>query len=288
MKGLIVKNAYYHAEVYNRQCERLKEELEKLGADVTLRDNDFFPLVSDEGAEWNDLGYDFCVYLDKDRYASRILSQKTELFNRFGSIETCDDKMLTVLRLSGRGVPMPKTLPGLLCYRIEAVVPRKYAEEVGRKLGYPVIVKTAYGSQGKGVYKADNEDELLRVMNEIRLLPHLLQEFVATSKGRDLRVIVVGGEAIGCMERVGDDFRSNVGAGGHGLKRVLDDKAKEIAEKASKILGLDFCGVDLLFGEDGYKVCEVNSNAFFEEFEAVTGINVAGAYAKYIIEKMTT
>ena len=33
-------------------------------------------------------------------------------------------------------------------------------------------------------------------------------------------------------------------------------------------------------------VCEVNSNAFFMEFERVTGINVAGEYADLILEKL--
>ena len=52
------------------------------------------------------------------------------------------------------------------------------------------------------------------------------------------------------------------------------------------MLNLDYCGVDLLYGEDGPVLCEVNSNAFFEGLEAATGVNVAKLYAEYIVGTM--
>ena len=58
------------------------------------------------------------------------------------------------------------------------------------------------------------------------------------------------------------------------------------AEKAAQALKLDYCGVDLLYGEDGPVLCEVNSNAFFEGLEAATGVNVAKLYAEYIVGTM--
>ena len=61
----------------------------------------------------------------------------------------------------------------------------------------------------------------------------------------------------------------------------------EICEKTANILNLDYCGIDILEGEDGKPVvCEVNSNAFFNEAEKVTGVNIAGAYAKHIVNEM--
>jgi len=49
---------------------------------------------------------------------------------------------------------------------------------------------------------------------------------------------------------------------------------------------LDYCGVDVLPDKDGYLLCEVNSNAFFDGIESVTGINVARAYAEYIFNEI--
>ncbi|MBR6788192.1 MAG: RimK family alpha-L-glutamate ligase [Clostridia bacterium] len=287
MKGLILKNSYYDPPFYRHGCERIREELTREGVTADLRDTSLFPLTSSGSVEWDNCDYDFCVYLDKDKYLSRLLSQKMRLFNSAEAVEICDDKMLTVERLARLGFPLPATIPGLLCYRPEMDVPRESARTVGQKLGYPVIVKTAFGSMGKGVVKADTEEELWRAMREVKTLPHLFQEYIAESAGRDLRVIVVGGKVVGCMERRSDtDFRSNVGNGGRGIAVACDDGVRDLAESVANALGLDYCGIDLLFSQSGMKVCEVNSNAFFEEFEKVTGINVAGAYAKHIVSEM--
>ena len=89
------------------------------------------------------------------------------------------------------------------------------------------------------------------------------------------------------MQRKNDmDFRSNIELGGHGTRVELTDEIKEISERAAKVIGLDYCGVDLLFDGQSYFVCEVNSNAFFKGFTKATGVNVARLYAKYIVDKI--
>ena len=104
------------------------------------------------------------------------------------------------------------------------------------------------------------------------------------SQGKDVRVIVIGGEAVAAMERIAQEgeFRSNIELGGAGKVFDLSKEYKELAERVANVLQLDYCGIDLLEGKDGGIVCEVNSNAFFEGIESVTGINVAKAYAEYI------
>ena len=90
------------------------------------------------------------------------------------------------------------------------------------------------------------------------------------------------------MRRIACDgeFRSNIELGGVGKKVDPPKEYLVAAEKAAKILGLDYCGVDLLETKEGPVLCEVNSNAFFEGFEKVTGQDVATAYANYIVAKM--
>ena len=117
--------------------------------------------------------------------------------------------------------------------------------------------------------------------------PHLFQKFVSSSAGRDLRVIVIGGVVFAAMRRTSaGDFRSNLELGGRGEPLSPDARAAALCESVARRLGLDYCGVDLLFAEDGYTVCEVNSNAFFGGMERITGKNVAGAYAEYIIREV--
>ena len=269
------------------QTERIKAELNARGAEADIVRNGRFPSVTD-GRAINRCGdYDFCVYLDKDKYASALLEKcGLRLFNRHSAIQLCDDKMQTYIALSNAGIKFPLTLPATLCYTAGAKVSEGTLDEIESLIGYPVIIKTCYGSRGSGVYKADDRDKLRRIAQKLIGVPHLFQKYVECG-GKDLRVIVIGGKVIGCMERVGDgDFRANIGQGGSGRVYRVDEELKTLCERCAEVLGLDYCGVDVLVGENGYEVCEVNSNAFFEEFERVTGINVAGAYAEHILAVM--
>lgn len=287
MRGLILVNAYA-PEIETRQVQRIRQELQARGVTVTAERNDSFSKKILGGNTDCDAEYDFCVYLDKDKYVSRIAEKRgLRLFNRAAAIELCDDKMTTHIALADSGIPMPDTLAGLLCYNARAQVKSAALDRVQAALGYPVIVKEAFGSMGSGVYKADNRAELDAIATAVKLRPHLFQRYIASSCGRDLRVIVIGGKVLGGIIRSSDcDFRSNVGLGGKAQRTDVPSEAADMALSAAKILGLDYCGIDLLFGECGFLLCEVNSNAYFDAFEAATGINVAGAYAEHIVSSV--
>lgn len=146
-----------------------------------------------------------------------------------------------------------------------------------------MIVKTSYGSLGKGVYKADNREQFSVIAKELKCKSHLFQQFIKSSVGRDIRVIVIGGKFVAAMIRQSNrDFRSNLELGGVGTPVTPPKEVVEMCEKTANILKLDYCGIDVLFGENKYYICEVNSNAFFGGIEKVTQINIAEKYSKYI------
>lgn len=289
-RGLILNNAYSKLEHSLNQSRRLKEEFEALGVETDIRRNNFFPAVLSESGEIvsRAADYDFCVCLDKDKYVSLMLEKSgLRLFNSHAAIEACDDKMMTHILLSGQGIPMPRTLPAPLCYSPEEQIPDSLVEEIEDSLGYPLIAKESYGSLGKGVYKIDSRDELRARMEALKCTPHLFQKFIQSSYGRDMRVIVIGHKCVAAMVRKScGDFRSNLELGGTGTATVPPEEVAEMCEKASRVLGLDYCGVDVLFDGEGYAVCEVNSNAFFGGIEAVTHINVGRLYAQHICREI--
>lgn len=286
-KGLILINAYTQIPHALEQAERLKQELTALGAQAEIRRNDFFAAYTTENGEIAGIAneFDFCIYLDKDKYVSQMLEKAgLKLFNSHAAVQACDDKMTTFILLANSGIAMPKTLSGFLCYTPEAHVRESALQRIERELGYPAVIKTACGSLGKGVYKVDNRAELTQIAEELKCTPHLFQRFVSESAGKDMRVIVIGGKTAAAMVRTSkDDFRSNLELGGTGTAIEAPPEAKEICEKAARILGLDFCGIDLLFGKNGLLLCEVNSNAFFGGIEKATGVNVARLYAEHIL-----
>lgn len=287
MKGLIFINPYQVPIQSVHQAQRLKEEFNKRNVEVDIITDGFTRVAIDGNNTFIDLeNVDFAVYLDKDKYLSQILeSANIRLFNSHNAVRVCDDKGQTYIELSKKGVKFPKTIFGGLCYNKDLKLCKVWAENIAKQLSYPIIIKESFGSQGKGVHKADNLDELISVMEEVKCKPHLFQEYLDTKKGVDLRVIVIGGVAIASMQRKNEnDFRSNIGQGGVGTKKELTDAERELAEKCATILGLDYCGVDIIYGEnDTPYLCEVNSNAFFDEIEKISKVNIAGAYADYII-----
>ena len=254
-KGLILINAYMKSDAQFSQAARMKAELEGLGVQIDVKRNDgFFATVS--GNEiYTELKktYDFCLYLDKDKYVSEMLEKAgLRLFNTHEAIRLCDDKMQTHIFLAGKGVPMPDTLPGLLCYEKTAKIAAATVDRVEETLGYPLIVKECFGSLGKGVYLVEDRDELVAVMKKLQAVPHLFQRAVESSFGRDVRVIVIGGKVRAAMLRQSEsDFRSNIELGGVGSEYEPSFEMQAVCERAARELGLDYCGIDVLFGKNG-------------------------------------
>jgi ribosomal protein S6--L-glutamate ligase len=155
--------------------------------------------------------------------------------------------------------------------------------------GWPVIAKHERGYQGKSVRKFDTwkeEKKFVKKINEKNLGMFLWQKYLPTRW--DIRVIVVGGKAIGGMKRsaVGEEFRSNFSLGGDVEKWELSDNEKNLAEKVAKVCGLDYGGVDIMKDEKGNNyILEINRQCQFQGFEKSTQINVARAVVEMIADK---
>ena len=286
-QALILVNPYPNVEAESYQPKRLAEEFARLGVEVDILPNYYRASIKGGNVLLRLEKYDFCVYLDKDKYTHRMLERSgMRLFNSADAVEICDDKMTTAIMLSNSGIPMPETLPAPLCYKPDADIDGE-AERVLDVIPLPVVVKKCYGSLGKEVYLARTREELQVLMKAHVHAPHLYQRFVEESSGKDLRVVCVGGEVVASMKRTSDtDFRSNISLGGRGEPFTPTDEVRTLCKRVSEILKLDYCGIDLLFGKDSMLVCEVNSNAFFGGIEAITGANVAKAYAEHICKIM--
>ena len=286
-KVLIVVNGYGLADGIKHQVERLKEEFSKRSVEVEIIKNTQVFAYIFEGKTKIDLPkFDFILYLDKDRYVAGLLEKAGyKLYNNIESIIKCDDKMLTHICLADHDIKMPTTISSTLCYTDNGN--RDYLKLVEEKISLPMIVKEVYGSLGKQVYFAKNHEELLEIENKLIHVPHIFQEFISSSYGKDYRIIVIGGKVVAYMKRENpNSYLSNLAAGGTSSKTELPDEYLKIAEKCASILGLDYCGVDILEGLNGEPiVSEVNSNAFYEGIEKTTGVNVAGCYVDYLLKK---
>ena len=291
MKGIICVNPFGEPKESVHFAERLKEEFAALGVKTESVGNGGNASRVLGGKIAAETDCDFAVFFDKDKYLSACLEKSgVKLFNSHAAIRACDDKGETYIALANSGLNIPDTLFAPVCYNSELKLDETALKDIAEKLGYPVVVKESFGSMGKGVYKADDFSELKALAERLKLKPHLYQRFLPYRAGTDVRLIVVGGKYLCSMIRENkSDFRSNIALGGKGKAFEPNKEFIEVAEKCARILKLDYCGVDLLFGENEKPyVCEVNSNAFITEIERITGVNVAKRYAEYILNKIKT
>ena len=205
------------------------------------------------------------------------------LINGSNAIDTVKDKLYTQQILAESNLPVPKTL--LLKHPINL-------DWVEKHLTFPVIIKTLSGSFGAGVFLAENKKQLKQLVKMAEITNEgydiILQEFIEDSYGKDLRVLVINGKVIGCMMRqaVDDDFRANITRGGEGIPYQIDDNIEWLGGESARLLGLDIAGVDLLFSNGSYKICEVNSSPGFEGMDKFTHTNIAEDIVHYVKYKM--
>jgi ribosomal protein S6--L-glutamate ligase len=204
----------------------------------------------------------------------------TPLLNGSLAIEQSRDKLRALQILCKRGLPVPRTVRARVGASVGPLV-----ESVG---GLPVILKLLRGTQGIGVMIAHSLAEVESILGTLHKLGQelLVQEFVAEAKGSDLRVLVVGDRVVGAMRRSAKmgEFRANLHRGGRGELVELPAGHEKLALDATRALGLELAGVDLLEGKDGPVVAELNSTPGFEGLERATGKDVAGAIIDRCLE----
>ena len=289
MNGVIIVNQELGHNAY--KIKRYQEEFSKLGISLSVHVNDgTLALIKDSKLQINLQKCDFVIYLDKDIYLARILEKEGyRLFNKADFIKLCDDKALTNIACASRGIKMPDTITGPLFYSPELKEENlKFLDEVIKELGFPLILKRVYGSLGLGVYLIKNKEELIEAYKEHCRAPILFQRYVGSSYGVSARVIIMDQKVLGGFIRYNKtDFRSNFGDEATSRPLKDGDKCFALAQKIADELKIEYAGIDFIFLEDGEPIlCEINSNAFFEEFEKVTGINVAKEYALMIKKKI--
>lgn len=277
MTGWLVINGFLHSNKFNEIYSWLKTAFEKKGHTINVYTNiELANITKIENKP------DFVLFWDKDiPLAKRLEKMGLRLFNSATAIENCDNKALTYIELKGI-VKMPKTIIAPMTYRNIGYNNTDFVKNSINTLGLPVVIKECFGSFGQQVYLAERYEKAIDIVKNTNE-PLIFQEFIAESKGKDIRINMVGNNAVASMLRYNDnDFRANITNGGSMKNYTPTEKEIEIAQKVCKVLNLDFGGVDILFGKNEPIVCEVNSNAHFKNIYDCTGVNVADYIGDYI------
>ena len=166
------------------------------------------------------------------------------------------DKLHASQILARNKIPVPKTT-----YVRDSIDVEPAIDFVG---GLPVVIKVTQGTQGQGVFLRHTVHESRSLIQGLLLTGKsvLVQEYIAESHGKDIRALVVGDRVVAAMRRKarGREFRSNYHLNGTVEKVDISEEFEEQAVRAARVLGLNVAGVDLLEGNNGPLVLEVNSS----------------------------
>jgi RimK family alpha-L-glutamate ligase len=203
--------------------------------------------------------------------------------NGADTIALVKDKLHMHQVLAENHLPTPKTM--LVRFPVEI-------QTVTREIGFPLVVKNITGTEGKGIYLAETAEKFIDLMELIytnnKSANIILQEFIATSYGKDLRVFVVGGRVVGCMKRYSEtSFKANFSRGGKVDHYTLTPEIEWLATETARLVNLDITGIDLLFDKNEFKICEANSAPGFKGLEKVVGNVVAEHIMEYIYLKVS-
>jgi ribosomal protein S6--L-glutamate ligase len=183
------------------------------------------------------------------------------------------DKLRAMQLLTKKNIDVPKTVCARTPDSVELAL-----SFVG---GCPAIVKLQQGAQGIGTMIAETPQAVTSLLETLWAMGQdiILQEYIAESKGKDYRAIVVGGRVIAAMRRQAKagEFRSNLHRGGLGVRVDMDKRYAQTAALAVKVMGLEVAGVDMLESRAGPKILEINSSPGLEGIERTSGVDVAGA-----------
>ncbi len=182
------------------------------------------------------------------------------------------DHWATVTTLAAAGLPVPPTVAG--------ADPEALAAAAVAHFDLPVVVKQRRSRMGVGVIRCATRDHLEAVLDSLwRVGDELVVQRWLPGGECSYRLLVAGRRVVAAARFFarGQEWRSNAARGGSA--ELYHPSVDEIglAVAAAAALGLGQCGVDLVRGEEGPCVLEVNPTPGFLRLEEATGVDVARA-----------
>lgn len=201
----------------------------------------------------------------------------SKVLNSADSISRSRDKMRALQLLAAEGIHIPKT--------VMARNPNQLVRALQLTGGPPIILKLIEGTQGIGVILSETRQSFESTLDTLWNLGQdiLIQQFMAESKGRDIRAFVINGKVVAAMKReaAAEEFRANIHRGGTGKMVTLSSIQEETAIRATEIIGLGIAGVDFFDIPGEPIIIELNSSPGLQGIERASGVDVATEIIKY-------
>jgi RimK family alpha-L-glutamate ligase len=206
----------------------------------------------------------------------RLENLGVRVMNSASAIERTVDKYYTSFLLADAGIRTPRTL---------VTEDFDTALAAFREMG-DVVIKPLFGSEGKGMVRVTDEETAYRVLRTWELNRYIfyLQEYVPHFQ-EDIRAFVIGDRVVAAMIRRGTGWKTNFSQGALVESTELSPEMKVLAIQASKVIQLDYAGVDMMRAEDGrIYVIEINSIPGWRGLQKTTAQSIAGQIADHVLK----
>lgn len=296
-----MKIAYLHRITFEESEARFREEAEKLGIELVLIKYKQLRLV-DNHIFYKDMDLaDFDLLYFRAVGSELEWAKLLELYAGKHGVPVVDQYLL-----DNGPLRRFKSVMGLLLIEAGVSYPKTlltdHFSDLKRELEsweLPVVVKLSQGGRhGMGTFWIRSMEDLVELEEKLRARParsgaalagrgFLVQPYIPNDG--DFRVMTVGYKCVGGFKRKPKEekmvMNKSIGRS-EALDSVPGDVAEQ-AEKASRALGVEFAGIDLVRDSRDNKVyiIEVNEAPQFKVFEKRTGINVVKMLLEYLISK---
>lgn len=247
------------------------EEGRLLAEDLVLDEFDalIVRLLNPEGD--SEFQYDFLL---------RLADAGVYMINTPRALAVAESKFMSAHIMAEAGLPVPET-----------IVSQHTAEIMGFVHGFgDVVAKPLYGFQGQDVIRvSSSEDDAVerigRLVGEYKVV--MAQPYIE-NPGRDIRAFVVGDEVVASIYRFAPrgEWKTNVHAGGKVAEHRLSEDGRALCVRVAKSTGLDYTGVDLIEGPDGFVVLEINGAPAWAGLEFATGVDIAKSIVDLTVRKL--
>jgi [lysine-biosynthesis-protein LysW]--L-2-aminoadipate ligase len=204
------------------------------------------------------------------------------IINSLRTAILCGNKLFAHMELQKAGIKTPNAFT--------AFSPESAMSTLDR-LGYPAVIKPTIGSWGRLIALIrDTEAAKAIIEDREHMFPlyhvYFFEEFVKRPP-RDIRAIVVGNTVIAAIYRYSSqgEWKTNMALGGSAKTCPVTKELEDICIKATKAVGGNIVGVDLMESEEnGLIVHEVNNTTEFKNTVRVTGVDVPGLMIDYAVK----
>lgn len=190
------------------------------------------------------------------------------------------NKFITLEQLAKHKIPIPET------YLTSS---RESANSILEKMKLPAVIKLLSGFGGEGVLIIDSKEAFKSIIETMKILKQeMLIEKYVPNPGEDIRGIMAGDEVIASYKRIAaeGEKKANIHLGGRAISYKLTPEMEEIVFKAGEAIKSKLCAVDMVVGNEGPQVIEVNINFGLKAIEKTTDINIARRIIEFVKDEL--